>query len=313
MSIFFFVVGLELKREVLVGEISTKRKAFLPIAAALGGMVVPALIYAAFNWGTPAIRGWGIPMATDIAFALGVLSLVGRKASASSKVFLTALATIDDLGAILVIAVFYVYNLSVINLGFALIAFVILVILNQIKVKNLGLYLVCGVFLWFAILKSGVHPTIAGVLLALVIPRNAQYLERLEQRLNPWVNFAILPVFALANAGVQLGRGNEQVSWTHPITLGVFFGLMFGKQIGITLFSWLSVRLGLSALPSQMTWRQLYGIGWLGGIGFTMSLFIATLAFDSPALLAQAKLGILTATLVSGVVGYGLMKKSYKS
>ncbi len=196
MSIFFFVVGLELKREVLVGEISTKRKAFLPIAAALGGMVVPALIYAAFNWGTPAIRGWGIPMATDIAFALGVLSLVGRKASASSKVFLTALATIDDLGAILVIAVFYVYNLSVINLGFALIALVILVILNQIKVKNLGLYLVCGVFLWFAILKSGVHPTIAGVLLALVIPRNAQYLERLEQRLNPWVNFAILPVFA---------------------------------------------------------------------------------------------------------------------
>jgi NhaA family Na+:H+ antiporter len=351
MAIFFFVVGLEIKREVLVGELASARRAALPIAGAVGGMVVPALIYAAFNAGTDAVGGWGIPMATDIAFALGVLALLGKRAPLSLKVFLTALAIIDDLGAVLVIAVFYTSDLSPAMLALAAIFLAGMFALNLLRVRFPLAYLVLGIGLWLALLQSGVHATIAGILAALTIPvrrkiavpefthRVHDYLReveedmkpgladltsdqraaihsleqaceavdtplnRLEHELHPYVVFLIVPIFALANAGVSLDAGIGGVL-TSPIALGIILGLVLGKQVGVMLFAWLAVRMRLADLPADTTWRELYGVAWLCGIGFTMSLFIGNLALATPEMLDTAKAGILAASLLSGVGGW---------
>ena len=351
MAVFFFVVGLEIKREVLVGELASARKAALPLAGAVGGMIVPAAIYAAFNAGTDAVRGWGIPMATDIAFALGVLALLGSRAPLVLKVFLTALAIIDDLGAVLVIAIFYTSDLSTTMLATGGIFLAGMFALNLLHVRSPLVYLVFGLGLWLALLQSGVHATIAGVLGALAIPvrrkiavseftgrvhdylreieedmkpgladltndqRDAIHsleqaceavdtpLNRLEHALHPWVVYLIVPVFALANAGVALDAGIGQALGS-PIALGIILGLVLGKQVGVMLFAWLAVRLRLADLPADTTWRELYGVAWLCGIGFTMSLFIGNLAFATPELLDTAKTGILAASLISGVGGW---------
>jgi Na+:H+ antiporter, NhaA family len=356
MAIFFFVVGLEIKRELLVGELAAPRQAALPIAAAVGGMVVPATIYTAFNWGGPGAAGWGIPMATDIAFSLGVLALLGRRAPTSLKIFLTALAIVDDLGAVLVIAFFYTADISWIALAIAAGFLALLVAANRLRVRHPIVYALVGLGLWVAFLQSGVHATIAGVLLALTIPASrrcdtAEFLarghqllhdfdrageeganiltnqgqqaalaelealtegvqtplQRLEHTLHPWVAFGIVPLFALANAGVPLG-GGLGAALGQPVTLGVIAGLLLGKQIGVTGGAWLAVRLGLADLPGDVTWRQIYGVGWLAGIGFTMSLFIASLAFGEGPLLDAAKVGILAASVVAGTVGWAILR-----
>ena len=355
MAIFFFVVGLEIKREVLVGELSLPKKAALPLAAALGGMVAPALVYLAFNAGTDTVAGWGIPMATDIAFALGVLALLGTRAPLALKIFLTALAIVDDLGAVLVVAFFYTAELSWVSLGLGGLLLVVLIAVNRAGVRRTWVYVVLGLALWVAFLKSGVHATIAGVLLAMTIParrridadaflarglklldtfatgvkpgeaeptadqRDAVHslevaceaietpLARMEHALHPWVAFAIMPIFAFANAGVALG-GDVGAALGTSVSLGVIMGLFFGKQIGVTAFSWLAVRLGWAELPAGVGWRQLYGVSLLTGIGFTMSLFIANLAFGDPVVLDQAKIGIFAASLISGVLGWGLLR-----
>jgi NhaA family Na+:H+ antiporter len=357
MAIFFFVVGLEIKREILTGELSSPRQAALPIAAALGGMIVPALLYFAFNAGTPEVSGWGIPMATDIAFALGVLALVGKGVPDALKIFLTALAIVDDLGAVLVIALFYTSEISLTALGAGACFLLLMVVANAMGVRNPLVYWLLGGAVWLAFLLSGVHATIAGVLGAMTIPASSlldensfvakgrfllseverkvdpgqeplQYgnqhaaiqaleracenvetpLRRLEHGLHPWVAFCIMPLFALANAGVELGAGFV-AALTQPVTLGVMIGLVAGKQIGITLFSWLAVRSGLASLPAGVTWRHIYGAAVLGGIGFTMSLFIAGLAFSSAETLAMAKAGILLASLVAGGAGFWLLRR----
>ena len=356
MAIFFFVVGLEIKREVLVGELSSPKKAALPLAAALGGMVVPALIYVAFNAGTDTASGWGIPMATDIAFALGVLALLGTRAPVALKIFLTALAIVDDLGAVLVIAFFYTAELSWVSLGLGGLLLLALIVVNRAGVRRTWVYVVLGLALWVAFLKSGVHATIGGVLLAMTIParrridadaflergrtlldtfatglkpgkveptadqRHAVHslevacegietpLARMEHALHPWVAFGIMPIFALANAGVALG-GDIGAALGASVSLGVIMGLFFGKQIGVTAFSWVAVRMGWAELPAGVGWRQVYGVSLLTGIGFTMSLFIANLAFGDPAVLDQAKIAIFAASLLSGVLGWGLLRR----
>ena len=297
MAIFFLVVGLEIKREITQGELSSTQKASLPIAAALGGMVVPALIYAFFNRGTAGAGGWGIPMATDIAFALGVLNLLGKRVPASLKLFLTAFAIVDDMGAVLVIALFYTAQISwmFLALGFGILG--ALFILNRMGVLRSSIYLTLGVLVWFAFLKSGIHATVAGVLLAFVIPTRTGI--KLEHILHSWVSYGIMPLFALANAGVSLSGG----TLFHPVNLGIIAGLILGKQVGITLFSWAAVHLRLAALPKGIRWIQLYATGWLGGIGFTMSLFITNLAFSEAYLVDLAKLGILAASVLAGVIG----------
>jgi NhaA family Na+:H+ antiporter len=356
MAIFFFVVGLEIKREIVVGELASVRKAALPLAAALGGMVVPAALYAGLNAGTPGAPGWGIPMATDIAFALGVLALLGKRAPLSLKIFLTAFAIVDDLGAVLVIAVFYTAEIVWISLAAGAAFLGALVVANRLGIRHPLVYGVLGVGLWVAFLKSGVHATVAGVLLAMTIPLHARIepqafltrarrildtiqtgksasrrpenkheeqsaiqalesickqaespLQRTEHVLHPWVTFAIVPIFALANAGVSLGGGISS-AFTQTITLGVVSGLVFGKQLGITLFAWLTVRMGLADLPTGLSWRQIYGASLLGGIGFTMSIFIANLAFGDDALLTLAKVGVLTASLVSAIAGLLILR-----
>jgi NhaA family Na+:H+ antiporter len=356
MAIFFFIVGLEIKREVLVGELSAPRHASLPIAAAIGGMLVPAAIYAAINAGGSGAAGWGIPMATDIAFALGVLALLGRRAPTGLKIFLTALAIVDDLGAVLVIALFYTAQVSWVALAAAAGFLAALVAANLAHARHPIVYALLGLGLWVAFLQSGVHATIAGVLLAMTIPARTRVdtgeffrrahaalhdfdrageegrniltnagqqsalaqletlaeevqtpLQRLEHALHPWVAFGIVPLFALANAGVPLG-GGLGAALTGPVTLGVIAGLIIGKQVGVTLGAWLAVRLGLADLPDGVGWRHLYGAGWLAGIGFTMSLFVGSLAFGEGALLDAAKVGILAASLVSGLVGWALLR-----
>jgi NhaA family Na+:H+ antiporter len=297
MAIFFLVVGLEIKREIIQGKLSSRRKASLPISAALGGMLVPALIYALNNRGTSGAPGWGIPMATDIAFAIGVLTLLGNRVPAPLKVFLMALAIVDDIGAVLVIALFYTAKLSWTSLAVGAGILGALLILNRMGVLKAWFYLVAGALVWLAFLKSGVHATIAGVLLAFVIPLHTGI--KLEHALHPWVSFGIMPLFALANAGVSLSGG----TLTHPVSLGIIAGLVIGKQVGVTLFSWMAIQLRIAVLPEGVRWGQLYGIGWLGGIGFTMSLFIANLAFDEARLIDVAKLGILFASLISGATG----------
>jgi NhaA family Na+:H+ antiporter len=356
MAIFFLVVGLEIKREVLIGELATVRRAALAIAAAAGGVVLPAALYLAIAAGAggEAARGWGIPMATDIAFALGVLALVGSRAPVALKIFLTALAIVDDLIAVLVIALFYTEDLSVAALGAATVILLLLVAANRLGVRRPLAYAVLGAMLWVAVLQSGIHATIAGVLLAMTIPatirldghefaeharrligkvdhrpsggpgrvksRHAALWEledltehaqspmiRMEHALHPWVSYAIVPLFALANAGVRIDRGLDAVA-TEGIFLGVFVGLVVGKQVGITLATWLVVRSGFASLPAGVGWRHVYGVAWLGGIGFTMSLFIGDLAFTQEASLALAKMGILAASIVAGAVGFVLLR-----
>lgn len=345
MAVFFFVVGLEIKREIVVGELSSPKKLLFPVFAALGGMLVPAAIYMYFTAGSEAFRGWGIPMATDIAFALGALALLGKRVPAGLKVFLTTFAIADDLGAILVIAIFYTENLMFSWLAVGLVGVGIALILNRLRIYQAVLYVAIGVLVWVSFLESGIHPTIAGVLMAFTIPSRiyldrsqflqdsyalldemSQYLDdddtyrsgistlesiaehaqsplqRLEHMLHPWVAFFILPVFALANAGVVL-PGDITATLLEPLTIAIVAGLLIGKQIGITSAAWLSVRLKLASLPKGVGWRHVYGISWLAGIGFTVSLFIAGLAFGSSEALVNAKLGILVGSALSGTGG----------
>ncbi|MFZ1518839.1 MAG: Na+/H+ antiporter NhaA [Ignavibacteriaceae bacterium] len=358
MVIFFFVVGLEIKREMLVGELSSAKKAALPIAAALGGMIFPALIYTVFNLGSEGSSGWGIPMATDIAFVVGILALLGNRVPLALKIFILALAIVDDLGAVLVIAIFYTSEISLASLMIGGGLIILLIIMNKIGVRSLLVYTFVGIALWLAFLKSGVHATVAGVLLAFTIPvasrintqkfknetenlitefdnagehgedvlTNSQRLEiidkienncekiltplqRFEHGLHPWVSFFIMPVFALANAGVTIGSGLSS-ALTHPVSIGIVLGLFVGKQIGIFSFSYLAVKLKLASEPEGVSWKKIYAASVLAGIGFTMSLFIANLAFNSPELLNISKVGILTGSLLSGIVGFIILKSA---
>jgi NhaA family Na+:H+ antiporter len=314
MALFFLLVGLEIKREILVGELASFRKAALPIAAALGGMIVPAAFYLLFNDGGAGATGWGIPMATDIAFALGVLALLGHRVPTSLKVFLAALAIADDIGAVLVIAFFYTERISWISLGIGVVFFVALLAANRAGARHLPVYTILGVGLWVAFLQSGIHATVAGVLLAITIParigpashsalaNSESPMLRFEHALIPWNKYVIMPVFALANAGVALGAGAAR-SVVTPVSLGVICGLVVGKPLGIVLFSWLATRSRLAEMLYSIDWRQIAGVGMLGGIGFTMSLFIANLAFGDTPTLEPAKVGILAASLVSGIAG----------
>ena len=360
MVVFFFLVGLEIKRELLVGELASVRQATLPIMAAVGGMVVPASIYAAFNAGTPEASGWGIPMATDIAFALGVLALLGARAPAGLTAFLAALAIVDDIGAVLVIALFYTASVSLAWLAVAAGALALMVLMGRLGVRSPLAYAVPGIITWLAFLFSGVHATMAGVLAAMTIPVRTRLdpdrflassgeildyfdraaataqdapvlvnerrqaavaalehacervqtpLQRLEHGLAPWVTFAILPLFALGNAGVSLG-GDLLATLSEPVSLGIIAGLIPGKVAGIALFSWLAVRLGLSRLPAGVRWPHIVGAGLLGGIGFTMSLFIGMLAFPEGAAIETAKAAVLAASIASGVAGWLVLRRA---
>lgn len=356
MALFFLLVGLELKREILVGELSSLRDAALPVAAAAGGMVLPAAIYSLLNPSPPTSQGWGIPMATDIAFSVGILVLLAWRIPRSLIIFLMALAIVDDLGAVLVIALFYTREINMAALGSAAGVLVLLLVLNQGGVRHPLPYGVLGLALWLMLLHSGVHATISGVLLAFTIPAYpavppfqferrlgqlqdtlradivnteacetplacpsmasiAESLEKtaravqapqqhIENTLTPWVTFVIIPLFAFSNAGVDFGGIDPGVAFSQSTTIGVMLGLVFGKFIGISSFSWLAVKLGLAKLPEDIGWHHLLGVAWLAGIGFTMSLFIAQLAFpDNPALMEQAKLGILIASAAAGIIG----------
>ncbi len=316
MTLFFFVVGLEIKRELLCGELASAKRAALPVMAALGGMLAPAALYACFNAGQPSARGWGIPMATDIAFSLGVLALLGRRVPFGLKIFLAALAIADDLGAVLVIALFYTETLSFTSLAIAGAFCVALFGINRRRVSHPLPYLLLGLGLWLAVLNSGVHATISGVLVAIAVPSRpnvsrlsapelkglAAPLSRFEEALHPWVSFGIMPLFALANAGVALA-GEAHSGTGQSVSQGVIAGLVLGKPIGIVLLSWIAVRLGVAVLPEGVQWRHLLGVGMLAGIGFTMSLFVASLAFGIGPLLDAAKAGILVASLASGLCG----------
>jgi NhaA family Na+:H+ antiporter len=357
MVIFFFLVGLEIKRELLVGELASVRQATLPVAAAVGGMVIPALVYFLINPSGPGARGWGIPMATDIAFALGVLALLGKRVPFALKVFLAALAIADDLGAVLVIALFYtdviVWN-AVAGAGFML---AMAIMANRMGVRRPAVYGLLGLGLWLAVFASGVHATVAGVLLAMAIPVRTRIdtgqfmqrsrlllqrfdeagiearnvvtnprqqaaiaalektceeaqapLQKIEHALQPYVAFGIIPLFALANAGVHL-TGDISEAFAQPITLGVVFGLALGKPLGITLLTWMTVRAGLADLPRGITWRHIHGVSWLAGIGFTMSLFVGNLAFGEGAMLDSAKIGILAASAAAGIVGWLILSR----
>ena len=322
MAVFFFLVGLEIKREILGGELASPRRAALPVVAALGGMIAPAAIYGMLNAGGPGARGWGIPMATDIAFALGALATLGNRVAPSLRVFLAAVAIADDLGAVVVIAAFYTSDLAAVPLEIAVGLLFVLAVVNRLRIAHIAPYLLLGIAMWVAVLKSGVHPTVAGVLLAFTIPSAGKatpdrddvvggppsLAERLEHALEPWVAFAIMPIFALANAGVRLSR-DAWASLFDPVALGIIAGLFIGKQVGVTASCWLVVRVGLAALPSRADWRQLYGVALLCGIGFTMSLFIAALAFGASERLEAAKMGVLAGSLLSGIVGYLVLAK----
>jgi NhaA family Na+:H+ antiporter len=357
MAIFFFVVGLEIKRELMVGELATPRQAMLPLFGALGGVMVPALIYSAFNYGGSGSAGWGVPMATDIAFVIGVMALLGDRVPIGLKVFLTALAIVDDIVAVLVIAVFYTAEISWMGLLAAALGLLVLFLANRLGVRHPLPYALVGIVVWLAVLSSGIHATIAGVLVAFSIParsllnapeflrhsrsildhfehhasqhqgvmKDAEQqmaiealedscekvqppLYRLEQALHPWVSFLIMPVFALANAGVALG-GNGGQLLADPIALGVILGLFLGKPVGIFALSWVAIKWRLADLPHRVTWTHVFGAGVLGGIGFTMSLFIAALAFSDAQLLATAKLGILLGSLIAAIAGSAILMR----
>lgn len=364
MAVFFFVVGLEIKRAIVVGELRSVRRAALPIFAALGGMVVPALIYIAFNAGGVGARGWGIPMATDIAFSLGVLALLGTRAPLPLKIFLAAFAIIDDIGAVIVIAVFYTGDIAWGNLGIGAIFLAVLAVVARLGIRHPLVYAPLGVIVWIAFLNSGVHATVAGVLVAATIPirvrvdsagflarcrdlllifeRSGEYghedetsseqrailkevedtaqemqspLQRFETALHPWVAFLIMPLFALSNAGVRLeGDGFDVLTHlTHPVSVGIILGLVVGKQLGVTAFSFAAVRLGFAELPYGVTWSQFYGVACLGGIGFTMSLFITNLAFSGEVLNTEAKVGILLGSAIAGIIGYLVLLQAGKA
>ena len=321
MAVFFFLVGMELKREVLEGHLSSLRQATLPAVAAIGGMLAPAVFYAAFNRADPvAMKGWAIPTATDIAFALGVLSLLGRRVPPALKAFLLSVAIFDDLGAIVVIALFYTAELGVLSLMIAAVLILGLTCLNRFGVTKPAAYFVIGIPLWIAVLKSGVHATLAGVVLAMFIPLRSPdqtsgspapepLLRHLEHALHPWVAFGVLPVFAFANAGVSI-VGLSLSDILHPVPTGIVTGLFFGKQVGIMLLCWLAVRLGIASLPKGVGWWQLHATALLCGIGFTMSLFIASLAFEQGATtyLGLERLGILIGSLGAGLCGYVVLR-----
>ena len=315
MAIFFFLVGLEIKREVLVGELSSFDKAILPIMAAIGGMAVPGLIFAIINWGTPEnLNGWAIPTATDIAFALGILALIGSRAPVALKIFLLAIAIIDDLGAIVIIAVFYTSELSTNALTISMLGFAAAVALNRMGVQRTAPYLLVGIVMWVFVLKSGVHATLAGVLIALTIPLKPKdgddaLLYKMEHGLHPWVAFLILPVFAFANAGVNFtGIGIDDL--LQPLTLGIAVGLFLGKQIGVFLATWIGVKSGIARLPENVTWRHIYGVACLTGFGFTMSLFIGSLAFGAADEINAVRLGVVLGSVLSGLFGYVLLKSA---
>lgn len=319
MALFFLLVGLEIKRELIEGQLSSWQQRVLPGVAALGGMVVPALIYVAIAWGdSVALRGWAVPMATDIAFALGVLILLGPRVPISLKVFLTALAIIDDLGAVIVIALFYTSELSLQALGLAAVVLGILIAMNRMGVRWLPVYLAVGTVLWLLVLKSGIHATLAGVVLALTIPIRADAggagdsspLHRLEHGLHPWVAFLIIPIFGFANAGVSFA-GMSPASLLAPVPLGIAAGLFLGKQLGVFAFCWLAIRSGYAQLPRDANWVQLYGVALLCGIGFTMSLFIGALAFAGHPQMADAtKVGVLAGSVLSALAGAALLYRS---
>lgn len=322
MAVFFFLVGLEVKREVLEGELSSKEQLVLPLVAAVGGMVVPALVFIAFNHTDAfAMKGWAIPTATDIAFALGILSLLGKRVPVSLKIFLMALAIIDDLGAIVIIAMFYTSNLSILSIVVASIALIGLVSLNFFGVTKKAAYILLGTLLWISVLKSGVHATIAGVLLAFSIPlysigkkgEKFSLLKELEHDLHYWVAFFILPLFAFVNAGVDL-KGLALSSVLSDVSLGIVAGLFLGKQWGVFLFSYVAIKCKLAVLPEGADFKQLYGVSILTGIGFTMSLFVNSLAYnDSNAFLYADKLAVLIGSFLSGIVGYFFLKSSVKT
>ena len=313
MAIFFFFVTLEIKREFLQGELSNIKQALLPIIAAVGGMVVPALIYVFINLGDgETLKGWAIPSATDIAFSLGVLSLLGKRVPLSLKVFLTALAIIDDLGAIVIIALFYSGDLSIKYLSLMLLAFIILLVINKFNVKKFLPYLIVGIFLWDFTHNSGIHATIAGVLLAMTIPhrkkdKDFSLLIKVEHAISPYVAFGIMPIFAFANAGVSL-EGLSFSSLLDKVPLGIVLGLFVGKQLGVFVFSFISIKLKIAQMPSNTSWYNFYGVGVLTGIGFTMSLFVGNLAFaESIQYMDGVKIGVLTGSLLSTLFGYFLI------
>tara|TARA_B110000285_G_C15085276_1_gene595856 strand:- start:443 stop:1615 length:1173 start_codon:yes stop_codon:yes gene_type:complete len=318
MTIFFFLVSLEIKREMVDGELSNPKQALLPIIGAVGGMVVPALIYIIININSPeTLNGWAIPSATDIAFSLGVLSLLGKRVPISLKIFLTALAIIDDLGAIVIIAFFYSGNIEVYYLLLMLAAVLVLVVLNKFNVRNFIPYLLIGVLLWEFTHQSGIHATIAGVLLALLIPHDKKnkkksLLLKLEHTIAPYVAFIIMPIFAFANAGVSL-KGISLSTLLNPVPLGILCGLFFGKQIGVFLFAYLSVKFNLAQKPNNSNWVSLYAVSVLTGIGFTMSLFVGNLAFANSTMYTDGvKIGVLSGSLLSTLVGYYLLRFSTK-
>ena len=318
MAAFFFFVTLEIKREFLQGELSNRKQALLPIIAAIGGMLVPALIYIYINFqNTVTLNGWAIPSATDIAFSLGVLSLLGSRVPLSLKVFLTALAIIDDLGAIVIIAFFYSGDLSIIYLTLLLLTFIGLLMLNRLNIKKFLPYLILGLILWFFTHESGIHATISGVLLATVIPhrkkeKDFSLLTKVEHKISPYVAFGIMPLFALANAGVSLSGVNLN-SLLSPVPLGILLGLFVGKQIGVFLFSIISIKLKIAQMPNNSNWGSFYGVGVLTGIGFTMSLFIGNLAFaDNTQYMDGVKIGVLAGSLLSTLVGYFLLLMTSK-
>ena len=354
MAIFFFLVGLEIKREVMMGELSSVKKASLPFFAAIGGMILPALLFIFLQQGRPGASGWGIPMATDIAFSLGILSLLGNRVPVSMKIFLTAFAIVDDIGAVLVIAIFYSSEIYLGALYIALGLYAILLVLNIFNVKKKTFYVLIGILIWYFFLKSGLHPTIAGIMVAFTIPtfsriqcrkfveeieanlqdfkdnnvpddrlltyeqlssvgvmeRAAEHvqppLQKLEHDLHGFVAFFVLPVFALANAGVALG--DAAGAFTNPLTLNIALALLVGKTVGVSLLSWISVKIGLASLPAGTSWKHLIALGTLGGVGFTMALFIANLAFTDVELLSAAKIGILIGSTVAGVAGFLLLR-----
>ncbi|WP_238900481.1 Na+/H+ antiporter NhaA [Clostridium sp. YIM B02500] len=315
MAIFFLVVGMEIKREIVFGELKSFKKTILPVSAAIGGMVVPAIIYVLFNFNQPTIIGWGIPMATDIAFALGILSLVGKKAPKGIIIFLTALAIVDDLGAIIVIAIFYTSEISWIALILGLIIFLAIILANKLNVKNKWLYIIFGIALWICFLKSGVHATIAGVLLGMGLPigKNMEgfrtsILYRFEHVLTPLSSFIIMPIFALANSGITIDINSLSAAIMNPVSLGIIFGLFIGKQIGIFGASYILVKLKIAKLPSKVTKRHLYGASVLGGIGFTMSLFVSSLSFTEESALSMAKISIIIASILSAAFGAAIFK-----
>lgn len=360
MTLFFFFIGMEIKRELTIGELSTPKKATLPIVAAMGGMLLPAGIFLLFNYDEPTVKGWGIPMATDIAFAVGILVLLTRSLPISLKVFLLALAIVDDLGAVLVIAFFYTEQISGPALGAAALLFGVMALVRYIGVRRIWISGVIGFFIWLAFFKSGVHSTIAGVLLGLLTPqenwvrppvlaeslknltnkvvqsiqrdskgeiidpanapdlvkdarditRAISPLNRLVYDLHPWISFVVVPVFAFANAGIPLKDIDPNMMLTSPLPMGIFFGLLIGKPLGIFSFSWVATKLGLGEIPKGATWTMIAGVSCLGGIGFTMALFINSLAFENPQLMTYSKMGIFTASIVSAVLGYSILKFS---